>query len=838
MSVTRRQEITQADVDALAALANTRLGAYLASQSSPPDFIYRDFEFSYMDSEVLPPTSLAGVVNLGSGDYGTGGLVSIRVYSYKIISSRRHYSKKFASACIAEGATFPSNIEWTWTPPSGGADGYIMVWRGGQLFEEPITGSPGFEAYWKDVSTAGFVDNGYFNETLAEDTGILAQNFCPVESGQWRRELERIKITANAYSAADESWVVSGPWCCSVGTRLVSISGTFTRFKEIEFWYAADDHSGDVPVTAMYVLGTSGAPVSIPDDISGTTDSAQFTLNFNSVTGTSVVTGRISCGRSVGGAGWTHSISGSGTVVSETWTEVSATVLALDFVFNLPQGTSSMVVNVTSLVGVVNTPGFFYADATTLVDTITPTDETIVHPSSAGKKIDVSGSFDPNDPVMHFMGGAGIKADTIDVGINGVWVAKTLPVFCVNTYLESKIPTGGVYSGDGTAPDTTSQRGMVPGLYDDPGNPPVTPVVPAVGARPSMWPVFRDTDMLTWRVYPGKEQDDLINDYLVPFFANGNFISFGSQTILAGEHRSYLFFPPDNFEAGKIEAEGTTLPIYFSQVDYPDPDNPSTYDGVVPSPLRMPSDYNPTPGSGVLYTIKNNTADSVTFNLRTTNFTTLDGAVGGWWPGPVPVFFYRTDENRGAFERYSYNFTTPKSDGLGIQSEIPLSGYCIYEIKVQRASTGATFRTVPAAGQPELDVSIGLMRGTTNDDVGTFEELLSVTIPEDDASITVTVFWPVLDGAALVYQCSEVVEIFAAVNFQPEYIAQYVVTSSHPSYSSQKWGTYSGLPIASTSVLRFRNESFRAGSGFTEGYVTHHAAADIYNDIEAVLNVL
>ena len=822
--VARNSITTQADMDALATAANAAMSApYLTPEG------FRDFEFSYFDESLHPPTNVVGVINYGSGDYsGDGTSLVVWVFSYKDVTGRRHYSKAHATGTVRFDTSMnPANVDWSWVASGDGEDGYVVI-AGGEAF---ASGRPtgNLFGWWQLIAATSFNDDNFTGWLDPEDDGVYGGDYNPVTASPWRRELEYIKRTIYGEIGTpppwtpDASWLVSGPWCVSVGTRLLNTNDSEDRYADVDFYYAADDHASDVTVTTEAVMGTIVNPYHLLNSVAGAQTTFLQALTFNDCPTGGTAVFKIVWTQTGSGTGWAHTLSvlsGAATINSESWVETSNT-LTLEFNATLPTGASSLQIALTAASGTIVTHVFGinnYGDGVTegkvivQSDAVTPTDVPVIHPTSLGKMA-ACGSMDQTQgPVV--MNTNSFYLSLYADGIEGVWAAMTRPVFCVNTYLESKLPNyAQVSQGDESGPRDTGENEDAVAL-----------VTPAVRARPSMWPVFRDEDFATWANFGGRKAP-------VPYFKGFNVsTNLGSRSLAAGAKISGSIFIPSNCLTAQIQAGDTALPIYYDQTVKPDPDVPATYLGFTTSPLRIPLDYAATLGANLLYTIKNNTAASVIFDLRSIIFS--DGVT--YHPGETPQFFGRDDDGRGVIESYSYNLTSPKNTGAGFASETPLSGYCIYELRVQRRATGSGIKVVPSTGTADLDVDIGLMRDCALGIPGTFELLQTVTIPADAASVTVEVFWPVLAGWPLAYQCNEAVEVFAATNFQPEYLVTFVPTSTA---GARMWGTYSGTPVIQNKVLRFLNENWTT-AGFHVDYVTHPVCAPIYNDLEAVIALI
>jgi hypothetical protein len=80
-------------------------------------------------------------------------------------------------------------------------------------------------------------------------------------------------------------------------------------------------------------------------------------------------------------------------------------------------------------------------------------------------------------------------------------------------------------------------------------------------------------------------------------------------------------------------------------------------------------------------------------------------------------------------------------------------------------------------------------------DKGTFTELTTLTIPEGELEVAADVFWPVIRGAPVVYQCSEKVRVEAQCCWQPLFhTVQHAGTGtrSHGTAGAIEWNRMQG----------------------------------------------
>lgn len=838
-------------MDALATLANATMGAYTGSgHPITPDF--RDYQFSCFDDAVEPPTNVIGTSASG-GDYTAGKVHTIRVHAYKTVFGRKRYSKRYATGSFLVPAGADLAVQWNWSPPSGGASGYVLL--NGQ---EVLDGPGRYEfimpfKYWLDVIAANYLDESSINWNNPGDLFVINPsdpNYNPVNAAPWTRELRLIKqdilnLVSNGFFTLTNDWLVSGPWCVAVGNRVVTNLGPGTgvnalcHYKDIEFWYPTSAHSGDLTITRESFIENSSGP--------NTADTWKLPATLSAP---ARVTGRflVRCDTALGT--WSHSItvnSGAATIVSETWQDCGL-FLECEFVIDLPSGASEIWITAATTAGA---PTFSRIWAGLKLDSIdlTPVDVMALHPSSACKKAVWGTGLTDAGQVSSFWGGVSnvsLRAEQID----GVWVAKTLPVFGEMVFLEPDIPTYGSYLsnyqvfGDQTTP---GPRAAVPFFVVGEDGEQVEPsafaqnwMQPSVANKPSLWPVFRDVDYLTWK--------PLANSSLkspVPFFSNGVFASFENVSVSGDLHRGSVL-APDNAVALRVYATGDVpVRIYYSSTGaLIDPDNFSTYDGYVDGgTLRIPEDFPIDTGHNLTLAFTSISGDPLTsLTWRWGLFVNFPL----WDPGLLPVFFKRESiQGHGAMELFSYNFAPgTRADNLFSTEHLherPLSGYCITRLIVRRTPRGTTFATIPTTGEAELEVQIGRMNGTTIDTPGTFVSMLTVTIPADDGQVEATVFWPVLDGTPIAYQCSETVDIQAFVNHQPSLISDFVrETTISPLYKGRFYGKPNFFGGFNTRVLRFPNlTNFDWPLPDTlDSYIALPPTATVYNDLEAVLNLM
>lgn len=830
MPVTRGDLITQADVDALATLANS-IGAPMPT----------NFEFTYFDETLLPPSNVTGSITYGAGGYSARGeKVLVHVYSYKDFGARRHYSKLYAIGHVLPNASLSNyTIEWNWAAPADLVDGYLFVAR-----EDGVSGS--FYGQWANVTALPFTDD--FSSLTEPHTGTLATRN-PVQGwgtyaasgtvfpGPWLRELNRIRASCYTYFTPDADWLVSGPWCVAVGSRLRYGSDALV-YGDVEFWYAADDHSGYVEFDTVAEIGDTYGPFRLANNFGDWTGHVfQADLTFT-VPAAHSASGRIVWSTAIPvSVGVTHALSvtsGAVTITSETWT-VSGSTITVDFTLSLPAGVSNTRVDINLNdaanafleVSDLRQHGLLSCDVLLATETVPPTLATALHPNSTALKATPSALDDSLGPVT-FNSGTYYPSFHVADDTDGVWVARTRPAFGVHTYLDCDLPNYFLSGYDSSARGPASS---VSGAIT---------VTPAVRARPALWPVFRDTDFGEW-LHTSPET----GRHPVPYYAVDRFHScVEHQTVLDPDEASAVqsVAVSAGYEKLIVRASDATATIYLSTSTVAvDPDVPGSYDVALAGEVRLPDDFAYAGGGNVHYLVKNNAVAAQRIYLR--HILCLKDTAGDY-PGDTPVFFNTLADGQYDFEGYSYNLPASTWENSTLitagRLEIPHNGYCIYQLTVARppVNNPARIGVIPSTGEPALTIQVGIVRGATFDSAGIFVAFTTVNLPANTASVTVDVFWPVLAGTALAYQCASRVNVMAAVNFQP-----LVFSHWHPPRSVIRdpvHGQWSGArqpnppqPGGGSTTSYFTN-----GMDEQTDHIVLPIAAELYNDIEAILNLL
>lgn len=846
--VTRGQTIDQADLDALATLANA-VGAPLSS----------DYEFNFLD-DIEPPSDVVGVITYGSGNYIADGVqVLAHVYSYKDVSGRRHYSKKFAI-----GAVTPNNssdnfeIEWNWTASPDSPDGYIFT-RARRMIPASYAWNDTQNGYWQAVTSLPFAD------TFSATPGTQRlPRYNPVEGssaygGPWQRELNRLQFELFTLYTPALTWCVSGPWCVAIGPNL-RFGTTNSSYDNVEFWFAADDHSGDVDFETVIEIGNSVRPLNFRNSV-GTSTSANYqtSLTFDSAAA-GTITGRMVWHSTEGGSGWSPALtvtSGAITITTTTWTEVDSTTLQLDFVADLPIGVSTLGIDVTAPAGYITpseqcldsvdrTIGAFYGSILYGTEAVAPTDVDAIHPSSFVKKA-VPTAIDDTLGPMTFSGPRDVSGTNcipsfrVADGMDGVWVAKTWPLFGVMSFVDVDLPNYWTSTSlSGVTPNTSAGIGCPAGSSARAKSPAVATeqlaiVCPAASNRPAVYPVFRDTDYGLWRKTNGDE------DAPVPYFVGRDpFHAFEllSTSIVAGEVYHFTHALGAGFARLRIDTLAGVA-LYSSNAASPNPSDSGSYDTTGDGTLDFPTNFAYSPSQLLYFTAKNTTAETVRINI---GIQYGDEADAGAYPGDEPVFFATDSDGLPDYERYSYTYSPGiKNAGLGGGDvhETPHSGYCVDRLTISRMPVDGV---VPTTGEASLSVKVGVMHGVAFDNPGTFVEFDTFTILANEGSVTTEVFWPVIKGAALAYQASVQVNVEATVNFQPMVCSDFLCATYSGGAFTPLRGKFSGENFVGTDVTfaswvsRFTNQTDFNDHEFMD--VTLPIAATTYNNIEAVLGVI
>ena len=663
---------------------------------------------------------------------------------------------------------------------------------------------------------------------------------------------------------------------------------TYTIFKDVSFLYAADDAASGLTLGSgrfanLFQVGTvSGSQIN-------------FSLAYTAAKG-----GAWNC-MAVWYFYWTgtgvapsmpppaSSFSPTSTGATATFTTASANVpgfpgnfyLIANFTKTLADGdTGTVDFQFNSPITnyqLISSFGFFFSQLIFSSST-SISDAQIVHPGSKGKSIAASDIPAASDFVVN-----GIYSTAFFVlsqpELKGVWSATTLPSPGMNCYVGQDMPpyvgataqssrsgvtvavAGNLVGGGnlldangnviGYAPIADSARELSPAQSNGLGDyvstlKNVEAVAPGITDRPTLYLSLRDTDFVNF-------------DY---GFNSGNSYSlYGALTLQGnGGFSSYPVYVPngavlvqlrivksgtaaDGWENGQFQ-NGTplteNLTIYFSQSGTPNPTDPSTYDFFTNNnAVTIPTDG----GAGYIseiqnvvcwITIANPNTDSLSFDMVADIYLTEN---------PVRQYFPAVNEC------YSYCFS---GDGRNSapsaydNKPIPQSGYSIFKIRATRLpqDNGHGIDQTPSSGSAltitvgqnilQPDGSLVFTPFLQSDGVTPF----TVLIPSNARdSGDVEVFWPVLSGNEIVWQCPTQIIFESWVNFQPIF-----------------WNTAYALPWINFSnpysvmnleyCLNFQNYFNVADANYpvpyenTSSSVQFPLSAEIYNDLQSALNLI
>jgi hypothetical protein len=381
---------------------------------------------------------------------------------------------------------------------------------------------------------------------------------------------------------------------------------------------------------------------------------------------------------------------------------------------------------------------------------------------------------------------------------DGAWVANTLPVPGQNVFCDQDMPpfvgTEGIYwtslgtvatSDSGmigiNVPVASSMRESAPAQRDY-TNSQITSRIKNFGllqssmaARPTPYLVLRDTDFVPFDYgFNIGESNKISQNEIASADGSLNYhnLHVGADVTAVRIRAVKAGTGQKGWKNGVLQygdALATPLNIYVAQTYFP---TTSAYDfGKTDSTVTI----EPDGGAGYLATILNN---GFTFGIGNTSGT--DEAYD---------LVVETDTvaapNRQYFpacnECFSYVINgTPRIQGFTTSvfrnKPIPQNGYCIFKLRATRLPelNGAGISVTPTSGD-ELVVTIGQNK-LQPDNTLVFTPMLqddgvtpfTVIIPADGRdSGDVAVFWPVLGGNEIVYQCDEQVMVEAWVNWQP-----------------------------------------------------------------------
>lgn len=688
----------------------------------------------------------------------------------------------------------------------------------------------------------------YLTPTTAVFTGTQNQPVTAVltkSTRNWLSELNRIygdlsALFTGSWAGQDEGglsclangdFCVSGPWIVGLNdpatfpmsSALYTLQGTlplahentgdafpdgWNLFGDVKFTCSTED-AFDLGVTSTFQIGTAANPVGIvlgndpPWPSSGTDGSFSFVIRsgfaatvvnlYLSLTLYSNVNPlTISCTTT------------NGTIIAQS--PANGTTVAdgpfsitLRLQLDIDVGDNAVTLNVS---GVPHFDEFsnssVYSDPIILTKISAPEQANCLsfnNDASSISIIDGQGGWlfllatnTQGDPYTTFALIVGSGTMTLsDPNVKGVWSAMTYPAPGMNVFLDQDLPpfigqisTASVRDFYGNTaniaisanydggPLASGMRCQAPGS----ANKKINPVVPGLTTRPTKWLSRRDTDFLPFNL--GFNTNTASNT----FTSNG-------PPVVTG-----LDIPPDVTNVNVRIVQPGTVPGWYSGkflYGLPLPFNVTIYvkAGSQASPTNFDFSTNNNAvtipgdgGAGYLARLLNSS-----INIYVENLSGTPGAFGVYIesvvgtqdriyipPSTGECFSYVIPGRPGQFAQY-YPGSFSASASI---KPIPLSGYCVFMLRATRmpiANAGGV-NIAPSAGMA-LTITIG--RNVLQDDGSIlFTPLagesgnLTISIPTNARDTgDVPVWIPVLDGTEIVYQCSEAVYFEAWANWQP-----------------------------------------------------------------------
>ena len=389
-------------------------------------------------------------------------------------------------------------------------------------------------------------------------------------------------------------------------------------------------------------------------------------------------------------------------------------------------------------------------------------------------------------------------------------------------------------------------------------------VEPSCGNVAAVWPVLRTTD--DYPVYPMRNGVGLD-----PF----RYIDTTSETVANnGTHNVLLEWQKPASCEIEVDPSGT---LYVSTSGIPNPSNPATYDFTVSGTLTK-SDiighYGAlSTGTSIHVVWKNTTGASVVATSTRKQVLYADASAEVEVP-EIPVFCPTEGQEyldsyrfaRGCGEPYSYRMLSAFTDsyyGTADYKMIPQRGYVIHSVLVRRVPVLTVEETdahpsiyLPPNDLPEITATIGQYLGVAHTslesvDKGTFTALTTVTIPEGELEARVNVFWPVVWGAPLWYQCTSELRVEALVSWQPIFHSNQYAQGAPVVFPDTEeiviaHSLYAGVDPSATCFregLKHTNYreplfSYPAPDPGPYSVVQFPPSATAYNDLVAALNLL
>lgn len=774
-----------------------------------------------------------------------------------------------------------------------GGNGQIASWAGLNIYDIPSSNANGTQLIKKpqpeykfDIATKNWADElnrirgdfmALFFNSFA-DAGAVYRNLDFLLSGPWvvgLNDPDTFPMTQWTYnfskSCYDPTYYKN-----LIGSHTLDGTGEFIAFKNVKFYYSDADAPAGVTIStgrfSKWTAGTSVPTLTYDAALAGAWN-VKIAWQFRWIGG-----GTPPAAPSVSGFAFT--VTGGATI---TWTTekdlFNNAATKPDVVGGGPVGTNyyilrgefTLAISGSGSVGITATTvptGFemLTAQGNSFLEfssSSTATDANGVHPLGAAKS--VSGDAHPANSNFTLNGELAKAAWQISPDVKGIWVANTLPVPGQNVFLDQDIPPfvgiKGIYWTPGgevatsasgmigiNVPVASSMRESAPGQKDYTNNQITSRIKDfallksSLEARPTPYLVLRDTDFVPFsygfnfntvvkylNLLAPADGSLWYNDASVPANATAVIV----RAVKAGTGRKGW----KNCILQYGDPLDTPLNIYVKKTSQPtisDYDFKKTDSSVTIDPDGGGSYLATILGADLLYGIENTSGADMRFDL-VFEIDNFEPQVRQFFPDCNECFSYAI--NDGA-TRIQYGV-----DGYFRNKPVPQNGYCIFKLRATRLPvTNSAGKSVTPSSGSEIVVTIGQNK-LQLDNTLVFTPMLkddgitpfTVTIPAIDRdSGDVAVFWPVLSGNEIVYQCSVQVIMDAWVNWQPIFFNSVFAGGPDP------YNLGGGLQVAPDAL------AFHYALGFTNYFNKTHAnypndskpiivqfpiSAEIYNDL-------
>jgi hypothetical protein len=406
--------------------------------------------------------------------------------------------------------------------------------------------------------------------------------------------------------------------------------------------------------------------------------------------------------------------------------------------------------------------------------------------------------------------------------------------------------------------------------------------------QPAQWLVRRDTDFVPFDL--GFNTDDEVNTFpneLAPKDGSLIYSVFPILTSVPAAIKLRLVKAGTAVKGWKNgvlqygEPLDTNLKIFVSTIGhptYPNPTNPNSYDfTTINNEVNIPMDGGPgylakilatEAFSGFMFAVQNLSGEDVAFDLVTeVDYNTNPHRQ--YFPNSSECFSY------AAFQYQFWFIAGDNFEEAPANQPIPQNGYCIFKIRATRlpVQNSAGISVTPEGGD-EIKIMVGQNRlqydgtlsfapfiqldpgpGAGDTGTGAGDDSTGaggsgtpyiITIPANARdSGDVEVFWPVLAGNELVYQCSDQIILEAWANWQPKFFAYcYNLLFAVGAFEGVAYQL--AMPTAYNYCLKFTNlfDPSYANYSPPETYpyvgqpVQFPMSVEIYDDLEACLNLI